>query len=499
MTVPFLATVLTDTAKPGAASSEVTGKPNVQSDIAGEDMTDFASLLQDQVEMSDGEMPQTAEETLQEDAAVDGDTADDTTLHGDAGLEAAMTEPSRRKVTIPDLPKPKADQMSATMETGSVTASDDAQPGAVDADFSQLSETPDAVPSGITTGHAQPTGDARLNSATVDEVKAASIPETVKPQSPGNTVNSATKTGTIAAPNTLEIPDNDAPALARSVDAEVAEPGKTLRTETAPPVTVKAAGEGQVVLPAEHRMTAKQVQAMQIPRAEAAAQALPDAQTTPSADSPKAATNIANAPQMTPAAYAQPSPMVLQNREMRVQAQAAEKLLDLDGDLETLRFDSPTSSASQTSVSSASSALQRAELPRAVALQIQNAARNMTDKTIEIALNPQELGKVRLSIATGETGVTLTVLAERPETIELMRRNADTLAQELADLGFEHIDLAFGQGDSAESHMDNNPDGQDSGAALDWSDDDMLNPAPAEAAPAARPIISADGRVDIRV
>ncbi|AHM03695.1 flagellar hook-length control protein [Roseibacterium elongatum DSM 19469] len=56
---------------------------------------------------------------------------------------------------------------------------------------------------------------------------------------------------------------------------------------------------------------------------------------------------------------------------------------------------------------------------------------------IEIALDPPELGRVRLSLAEAGGGLTLSISAERPDTAELMRRHLDLLQQELARAGFD--------------------------------------------------------------
>ena len=41
--------------------------------------------------------------------------------------------------------------------------------------------------------------------------------------------------------------------------------------------------------------------------------------------------------------------------------------------------------------------------------------------------------------------ITMTVLAERSETLDLMRRHSDQLAQELRQLGYGTINFSFGQ------------------------------------------------------
>lgn len=70
--------------------------------------------------------------------------------------------------------------------------------------------------------------------------------------------------------------------------------------------------------------------------------------------------------------------------------------------------------------------------------------------SVEIALDPPELGRVRLTLAPGgsDSGLSVTVTAERPEALDLLRRQAGDLARELRALGYDSLSLAFtGEGD----------------------------------------------------
>lgn len=78
--------------------------------------------------------------------------------------------------------------------------------------------------------------------------------------------------------------------------------------------------------------------------------------------------------------------------------------------------------------------------------QISTVARGLTDGPVEIRLSPEDLGRVQLSLQRGETMTTVMVLAERPETLELMRRNIAELARELEDLGHSGLSFSFAQG-----------------------------------------------------
>ena len=91
--------------------------------------------------------------------------------------------------------------------------------------------------------------------------------------------------------------------------------------------------------------------------------------------------------------------------------------------------------------SSASSA----GLGHAAIQQLAVAIRRSEGGEIEIALEPEELGKVRLTLAPQDTRVTVSVLVERPETLELIRRHIDALTNDLRQQGYSEVALDFAQ------------------------------------------------------
>lgn len=82
--------------------------------------------------------------------------------------------------------------------------------------------------------------------------------------------------------------------------------------------------------------------------------------------------------------------------------------------------------------------------PRDISHQIGEAITRFPDQPVEIALSPEELGRVRMVIAMSDGALTLQITAERPETLELMRRHAEQLAQDFRQLGFDKLDFRFG-------------------------------------------------------
>ena len=91
----------------------------------------------------------------------------------------------------------------------------------------------------------------------------------------------------------------------------------------------------------------------------------------------------------------------------------------------------------------------RHDMANSVIHQIANAMRADRDKPIEIALNPAELGRVRMVLSASDAGITVNILADRPDTLDLLRRNIDDLSKSFADIGYDNIAFSFGQNEQA--------------------------------------------------
>jgi flagellar hook-length control protein FliK len=61
----------------------------------------------------------------------------------------------------------------------------------------------------------------------------------------------------------------------------------------------------------------------------------------------------------------------------------------------------------------------------------------------EILLDPQELGRVRVSLEGDESALVLTIQADRVDTADLLRRNADLLVQEFREAGYQNLTFSF--------------------------------------------------------
>ncbi len=87
---------------------------------------------------------------------------------------------------------------------------------------------------------------------------------------------------------------------------------------------------------------------------------------------------------------------------------------------------------------------------------------------VEVALSPEELGSVTLRMEQEGAGLRVTLSADRPETLDLMRRHAGHLQQELADAGFAGATFSFGKGEKGGERQADRPPprGTEPGAAV---------------------------------
>ena len=104
-------------------------------------------------------------------------------------------------------------------------------------------------------------------------------------------------------------------------------------------------------------------------------------------------------------------------------------------------------------------------MTRHIAIQLVEVVRVNPDQPTEIALQPEELGKVRMSLSTGDGVVQIALTAERPETLDLLRRNIDQLAQEFRGMGFRDVGFDFSGGGNNDKNDDQQP--LNTGSALD--------------------------------
>jgi hypothetical protein len=101
------------------------------------------------------------------------------------------------------------------------------------------------------------------------------------------------------------------------------------------------------------------------------------------------------------------------------------------------------------------------DIPRQIALRIAQAAEGGPGGargTVELSLSPEELGRVRLRLHPSEAGLSVTITAERPETLDLLRRNIDLLARDFREIGYEGTQFEFAQGGQGWQDGQDGPD-----------------------------------------
>jgi flagellar hook-length control protein FliK len=128
---------------------------------------------------------------------------------------------------------------------------------------------------------------------------------------------------------------------------------------------------------------------------------------------------------------------------------------------------------------------------RALSVQIVQPLDPGRDGTFEVALEPEELGHVRLSLTTTDHGVTVQVQADRQDTLDLMRRHAAALAREFRDAGFGAVDLGFS---SQSGRRDKPPDSPPSATGTGPD----TGPGPRQTIHTTLRAALSDGRLDLR-
>lgn len=83
-------------------------------------------------------------------------------------------------------------------------------------------------------------------------------------------------------------------------------------------------------------------------------------------------------------------------------------------------------------------------IPSQLAPVIATAARQNGTADITVTLSPEELGTLHLRVSMEGDALRVTLLADRPETLDLLRRHGDQLLTDLRNLGFGGASLGFG-------------------------------------------------------
>ncbi|WP_108483874.1 flagellar hook-length control protein FliK [Oceaniglobus ichthyenteri] len=112
----------------------------------------------------------------------------------------------------------------------------------------------------------------------------------------------------------------------------------------------------------------------------------------------------------------------------------------------------------------------------AVLQQLVQVSGQLGHGQVEVTLSPEELGRVRMTLSAAENGLILSISADRDDTLALLRRNLESLAADLHDLGFENLSFQFGSGQS-DRHSDHASGGAVNSGADDQPDGLKITPA----------------------
>jgi hypothetical protein len=118
----------------------------------------------------------------------------------------------------------------------------------------------------------------------------------------------------------------------------------------------------------------------------------------------------------------------------------------------------------------------------------------------EIALSPDELGHVRVTLQTDSQNPDRMIVMlsfERAETLDLFRRHADQLAEALRNAGYSGVNIGFGQsyGNDSSGRADQPPGLPEP----DLSDPNPSSPNPSLGLSVDRPALQPSGTLDLRI
>ncbi len=184
---------------------------------------------------------------------------------------------------------------------------------------------------------------------------------------------------------------------------------------------------------------------------------------------------------------AAPLPLLISTGLLPRDTRSAETDAVIDGATE---FTAGAGATTESQAAAARAQPLRGPPPHFAVQQIADIARQLPDRPVEISLNPEELGRVRMTLAQGDGSISVGLAIERADTADLLRRHIDMLTKEFRDLGFSDISFNFTGGDARQNS------GQD---AQDEAGVNRLDPVADAPSQALARTELADGRIDIRL
>jgi hypothetical protein len=140
------------------------------------------------------------------------------------------------------------------------------------------------------------------------------------------------------------------------------------------------------------------------------------------------------------------------------------------------------STSTSTSPTVQTSGVQPNAVPvSAIAEQIKTHSALGKPSTIELTLTPEDLGKIRLVMVPEGNKIRIVVHTDRPETLDLIRRNTDAFSADLRQAGYSSASFSFGGSNGREADHQGQPG---SGPNYELPVDDA-DPSPAKTKPPA--------------
>lgn len=159
----------------------------------------------------------------------------------------------------------------------------------------------------------------------------------------------------------------------------------------------------------------------------------------------------------------------------------------------------PTSGPAVLATSLPGSLTARSEIAHHAATQISHAIHHSGVHSVELHLRPEELGHVRLSMSGDQSALNVSLSVERADTLDLMRRHADVLGNELRRLGYGSVNFTF-EGGGFTGRGDGGPQGEAAPrSAHNEMAHDQIATDTIQVNRPERPSRAADSGIDIRL